>query len=34
MPSTLPAPRISRSFNATAMPAPSSLFCAIVANRS
>ena len=30
-PSTFPAPRISRSFIATAMPAPSSLFCAMVA---
>lgn len=27
-------PRISRSFMATAIPAPSSLFCAMVASRS
>ena len=33
-PSRLPAPRISRSFIATAMPAPRSVFCAIVASRS
>ncbi|SKU98912.1 Uncharacterised protein [Mycobacteroides abscessus subsp. abscessus] len=33
-PSTLPAPRISRSFMATAMPAPRSLFCAIVESLS
>ena len=33
-PSRLPAPRISRSFIATAMPDPRSVFAAIVASRS